>query len=52
LQKNDPSLSAATYIWSGRSLIAPIAGHSVANLMIEPWLLLYTITFYAKMFSQ
>jgi len=44
-------LLAFTYLWSGRSLIAPIAGHCLINVIIEPWLLLYVITYYAKMVS-
>ncbi len=43
---------AVAYIWSGRSLVAPIVGHCLINLVVEPWLLLYVITFYAKMFSK
>ena len=42
---------AVTYIWAGRSLAAPIAGHCIINAIIEPWLLLYVITFYARMFG-
>ena len=42
---------AMTYLWNGRSLAAPIAGHCLVNAIIEPWLLLYVITFYARMFG-
>ena len=42
---------AITYLWSGRSLFAPIVGHCLINIIIEPWLLLQVITFYARMFS-
>jgi membrane protease YdiL (CAAX protease family) len=42
---------AITYLWSGRSLLAPVVGHSLINIIIEPWLLLYIISFYARMFS-
>ena len=40
---------AATYLWSGRSLAAPIVGHCLINLIIEPWLLLWVVTTYATM---
>ena len=42
---------AITFLWSGRSLFAPIVGHCLINIIIEPWLLLHMITFYARMFS-
>ena len=42
---------AITYLWSGRSLLAPVASHCLINIIIEPWLLLYVITYYATMFS-
>jgi hypothetical protein len=42
---------ALTYLWSGRSLFAPVIGHCLINIIVEPWLLLYLITFYARMFS-
>ena len=40
-----------TYLWCGRSLAAPVAGHCLVNAIIEPWLLLYVITYYAQMFG-
>ena len=42
---------AVTYLWAGRSLAAPVLGHCVINAIIEPWLLLYVITVYARMFG-
>lgn len=43
---------AVTCLWSGRSLVAPIVGHCLINAIIEPWLLLWIITFYAKMINS
>jgi len=42
---------AISYLWSGRSLLAPVVGHCLINIIIEPWLLLFIITYYARMFS-
>ena len=42
---------AIAYLWNGRSLAAPIVAHCLINLIIEPWLLLYVITYYANMFN-
>lgn len=39
---------AVVYITGGRSLTAPIIGHALINLIIEPWLLLWLITFYSQ----
>ncbi len=41
---------AIAYLIGRRSLTPPVIGHGLANLIIEPWLLLYTI--YARMFSR
>lgn len=43
---------AITYLWSGRSLIAPLVGHCLINIIVEPWLLVYVITSYARIFSK
>ena len=43
---------AFVYLLGRRSLTAPIVSHAVINAIIEPWLLLYTITIYADMFGK
>jgi membrane protease YdiL (CAAX protease family) len=43
---------AITYLWSGRSLVAPVVGHTLINVIVEPWLLMYVITSYASIFSK
>jgi len=43
---------AITYIWSDRSLAAPIVGHCLINAALEPWLLLWLISTYARMINS
>jgi membrane protease YdiL (CAAX protease family) len=43
---------ALTYLWSGRSLLAPLVGHALINIVVEPWLLVYVITCYAGAFPK
>jgi membrane protease YdiL (CAAX protease family) len=43
---------ALLYHQGRRSLTAPIVSHALINAIIEPWLLLFTLTFYARMFAQ
>ena len=43
---------AITYLWGGRSLLAPLAGHALINVAVEPWLLAYLITSYASGFPK
>lgn len=40
------------YLLGRRSLTAPIVCHGAINVIIEPWLLLYTIELYAEMFAS
>jgi len=43
---------AIIYLAGKRSLTGPILCHGLINVVIEPWLLLYTIEFYARMFAS
>jgi uncharacterized protein len=40
------------YLLGRRSLAAPIVCHGLINVIIEPWLLLYTIELYARIFAS
>ena len=42
---------ALLYHQGRRSLTAPIVSHALINAIIEPWLLLLTLTYYAQMFA-
>ena len=38
----------ALYVYGNRSLIGPLVCHGVVNAMVEPWLLLALLMFYAE----
>ena len=42
---------ALLYQAGQRSLTPPVLSHALINAIIEPWLLLFTLTFYARMFA-
>ncbi len=39
---------AVTYLWSGRSLLPPLISHALINIIVEPWLLVYAISSFAR----